>query len=49
MVSKMDKVNDISATVAAIAEEQSASTEEVTANVETAASSAQSVNNRFIP
>ncbi len=43
MVSRMDKVNDIAATVAAIAEEQSARTEEVTATVETAATSAHNV------
>lgn len=43
MVGRMDKVSDIAATVAAIAEEQSASTEEVTATVEVSANSAQSV------
>ena len=43
MIGKMDKVNDIATSVAAIAQEQSASVEEVTATVTSSAESARGV------
>ena len=45
MIRQLDKLNEIAMSVAAISEEQSASTEEVSATVTTAADSAQSVAN----